>query len=132
MTVRNATPRHAPGRLLTALQQAILDLLWEHRGATAEQVREGLLPAHRLKDSSIRTLLRRLEARGLVKHRLDGKLFVYEAKAAPQSVAARTIRQMIQGIWAGSAEQFLVGMIDEQVVTPEEIERLAKKVRGRK
>ena len=80
----------------------------------------------------MRTLLRRLEARGLVMHELDGKVFVYQASTAPHSVAARTIRQLIQGVWAGSAEQFLIGMLDEHVITPEEIERLAKKVRGRK
>lgn len=99
---------------------------------TAEQVREGLSPGTRLKDSSVRTLLRRLEARGLVTHRTEGKVFIYEARTAPKSVAARTIRDLIQGVWAGSVEQFLVGMVDEKVITPAELERLAKKVRGRK
>jgi predicted transcriptional regulator len=120
MTVRNTS-----GRLLTALQQAIVDLLWKSGGMSADQVRERLAPAHRLKDSSVRTLLRRLEARGLVKHRVDGKLFIYEAKSASQSVAARAVRQLIQGVWSGSVEQFLVGMVDEKLVTPEELERLA-------
>ena len=126
MTVRNTS-----GRLLTALQQAILELLWTRGASTAEQVREGLVPAHRLKDSSVRTLLRRLEARGLVKHRLDGKVFLYEARAAPRSVAARTVHQLIDRVWGGSVEQFLVGMVDEKLVTPQELERLAKKVKGR-
>ena len=117
---------------MTALQQAILDLLWTRGELTADQVREGVLPTHRLKDSSIRTLLRRLEARGLVTHRVDGKVFVYEASAAPKSVAARTIRHLIQGVWAGSVEQFLIGMVDEKLITPAELERLSRKVRARK
>ncbi len=127
MTVRNTS-----GRLLTTLQQAILDLLWTRGASTAEQVREGLVPAHRLKDSSVRTLLRRLEARGLVRHRVEGKVFMYEAKAAPRSVAARTVHQLIDRVWAGSVEQFLVGMVDEKLVTAEELARLAKKVKARK
>ena len=127
MTLRNTS-----GRVLTALQQAILDLLWTRGELTADQVREGVLPTHRLKDSSIRTLLRRLEARGLVTHRVDGKVFVYEASTAPKSVAARTIRHLIQGVWAGSVEQFLIGMVDEKVITPAELERLSRKVRARK
>ena len=61
------TPRDTQRRPLTELQQAILDRLWSRGPATADQIREALLPAHRLKDSSVRTLLRRLEARGFVK-----------------------------------------------------------------
>ena len=122
------TSRNASRRPLTDLQQAILDLLHARGAATAEQVREGLLPAHRLKDSSVRTLLRRLEARGYLRHRTEGKVFVYEVTAAPRQVAAHSIRQMIDRFWAGSAEQFLTGMVDEKILTPGEIERLARRI----
>ena len=76
------TLRNIAARPLTDLQQAILDFIWEQGSATAEQVREGLWPNHRLKDPTVRTLLRRLEARGLLTHRLDGKVFCYRATVA--------------------------------------------------
>lgn len=113
---------------MTELQQAILDRLWSSGPATAEQIREALRPAHRLKDSSVRTLLRRLETRGFVAHRLDGKTFVYEATMAPKRVAAHSVRQIIDRFWSGSVEQFLTGMVDEKVVTPGEIARLVRKI----
>ena len=113
---------------MTELQQAILDRLWSSGPATAEQIREALRPAHRLKDSSVRTLLRRLELRGLVAHRLDGKTFVYEAKMAPTRVAAHSVRQIIDRFWSGSVEQFLTGMVDEKILTPAEIARLARRI----
>ncbi len=125
MTTRNAHPRP-----LTELQQAILGLLCDRGPASAERIREGLQPPHRLKDSSVRTLLRRLEQRGYVTHRTEGKLFIYEATTAPRQVAARSIRQMIDRFWSGSVEQFLTGMVDEKLLTPGEIARLAKKVHG--
>jgi BlaI family penicillinase repressor len=106
----------------------MLDRLWSRGAATAEQIREALSPAHRLKDSSVRTLLRRLEARGYVSHRLDGKTFVYQATMAPKRVAAHTVRQIIDRFWSGSVEQFLTGMVDENILTPAEIARLARKV----
>ena len=123
MTVRNTHRRP-----LTELQHAILDQLWSNGPATAEQIRGALLPAHRLKDSSVRTLLRRLEARGYVSHRLDGKTFVYQATMAAKRVAAHSVRQIIDRFWSGSVEQFLTGMVDEQILTPTEIARLARKV----
>ena len=127
MTLSNLT--HRP---LTELQQAILDFLWSEGPATAEQVREALLPKHPLKDSSVRTLLRRLESQGHLKHRLEGKTFLYTAVAPARSLAARTVRQIIDRFWGGSAEQFVVGMVDEKVLTLEQIQRLARKVKGPK
>jgi predicted transcriptional regulator len=127
MTIRNIATRP-----LTELQQAILDFIWACGAATAEQVREALLPRHPLKDSSVRTLLRRLEARGYLSHRLDGKIFVYQAAVPSRSVAARAVQHIIERFCSGSAEQFLVGMVDEKVLSIDEIRRLARKVRSKK
>jgi predicted transcriptional regulator len=105
-------------------------VLWTGGPATAETIREQLGGRHPLKDSSVRTLLRRLEARGFVTHTLDGKVFVYAAKAPAQRVAAKAVRSIIDRFWSGSIEQFLTGMVDEKVLSASELERLAKKVRA--
>ena len=119
-------------RPLTDLQQAILDVIWKQGSATADQVREGLLPAHRLKDPTVRTLLRRLEARGFLAHRVEGKVFVYQARVPRRRVAARAVQHIIERFCSGSADQFLAGMVDERVLTVEQIERLALKVKGQR
>ena len=95
-------------------------------------MREALLPKHPLKDSSVRTLLRRLESQGYLSHRLAGQTFVYRATAPARSVAARAVRNIIERFWAGSAEQFVAGMVDEKVLSIEELQRLAKKVKASK
>ena len=117
---------------LTDLQQAILDFIWSKGAATSEQIREALLPEHPLKDPSVRTLLRRLEERGYLSHRLEGKVFVYRARVQPQGVAARAVQQIIDRLCSGSVEQFLVGMVDENVLSMKQIQRLARKVRKSK
>ena len=119
-------------RPLTALQQAILDFIWAKGPATADQVRESLLPDHPLKDSSVRTLLRRLEAQGYLRHRLEGKSYLYQAAEPTSNFAVRTVRQLIERFWEGSAEQFVVGMVDAKVLSVEALQRLAKKVRAPK
>jgi BlaI family penicillinase repressor len=126
------TPRNTPSGPLTELQQVILDFIWSAGSATADQVREALQPRRPLKDSSIRTLLRRLEARGYVRHRLHGKVYRYEAAVPSRGVAARAVRQIIERFCAGSVDQFLTGMVDEKVLSVAQIERLARKVRNRK
>lgn len=99
---------------------------------TADQVRTALEPTHPLKDSSVRTLLRRLEARGLLSHNVEGKVFVYRAETSSRRMAARSVKQLIDGFWAGSAERFLAGLVDEKVLSASELERLARKVKARK
>ena len=126
------TRRNDSTHPLTDLQQAILDYLWAKGPLTAEGVREGLQRTFPLKDSSMRTLLRRLEARGLVTHRTEGKVFIYEAVQPPQQVAAGAVRHIIQRFFSGSVEQMLVGMVDEKVLSASDLERLARKVRSRK
>jgi predicted transcriptional regulator len=123
VTVSNSNPRP-----LTPLQQDILECVWEHGPLTADQLRERLATKHRLKDSSIRTLLRRLESQGYLRHSVEGKSYLYEAAESPASAAARTVRNLIHRFWAGSAEKFLVGMVDEKVLSAAQIRQLAKKV----
>jgi BlaI family transcriptional regulator, penicillinase repressor len=119
-------------RELTDLQQAIVDFIWNAGPSTAEQVREGLAPKHELKDSTVRTLLRRLEDRDYLTHTINGKVFVYSASMPSRRVAARSVKKIIERFWAGSAEQFLAGMVDEKVLTAAQIRKLASKVKGPK
>ena len=126
------TERNGQSRPLTELQQSIMEILWTGGPATSEQVRRALRPRRPLKDSSVRTLLRRLEARGYVRHRLEGRVFVYRARVEPRTLAARAVRHIIDRFWAGSADQFLVGMVDEEVLSLREIHRLLRKVRKTK
>jgi predicted transcriptional regulator len=79
------TGRHSSTHPVTELQQAILEFIWSKGPATAEEVREGLLPKHPLKDPSVRTLLRRLEERG------------YDKQYALDSAAK--IRQGVMPLW---------------------------------
>jgi predicted transcriptional regulator len=123
------THRNKDLRPLTDLQQTILEMVWGRGSATAEQVRAALAARFPLSDSSVRTLLRRLEARGYLTHHLDGKVFVYEAALPPQRVAAGAVRQIIKRFWAGSAERFLLGMVDEQIVSGDELRKLARKIK---
>jgi BlaI family penicillinase repressor len=61
----------------TDLEQALMASVWRRGSATAEQVREDLTPKHKLKESTIRTLLGRLEKKGHLKHSVDGRTYVY-------------------------------------------------------
>jgi BlaI family penicillinase repressor len=116
----------------TPLEQFIMDYVWMHPNCTAEMCREGLSNERKLKDSTIRTILRKLEEKGYVTHTVDGRTFVYRATDTRRDVAVQSARHLIDRFFGGSAEEFLVGLVDNQVLEPKQIQRLAQKIASRK
>jgi predicted transcriptional regulator len=109
-----------------------MDFVWSHPGCTAETCREGVAATRALKDSTIRTILRNLEEKGYVSHKVDGRTFVYRAKDTQRNVAAQAARQLIDRFCGGSVEELLVGLVDNQVLEPDELQRLADRIASRK
>jgi BlaI family transcriptional regulator, penicillinase repressor len=123
--MRSSKPLRNP---FTDLEQAIMASVWRRESATAEQVREDLAAKHKLKESTIRTLLGRLEKKGHLKHSVDGRTYVYTSTEGPQSFAIKVVRQLIERFCAGSAEQLLVGMVDNEVLDADQLRRLADEI----
>ncbi len=105
-----------------------MEILWAQGSGTAEQIRTALAPHHTLKDSSVRTMLLRLEKKGYVVHRTEGKAFVYSGVEKPRNVAVRAVRQILDRFCDGSLEQLLVGMVEDKAVDRAELQRLAQKL----
>lgn len=109
-----------------------MEVVWERKTATAEEVRLALAERHPMKESTVRTILARLEEKGYVTHTLDGRTNVYSGADAPQNVAAHSVRQIIERFCGGSVEQLLVGMVNNDVVDEQELKRLAQRIARRK
>jgi predicted transcriptional regulator len=117
---------------LSELEHLIMGVVWSRASCTAEDVRTALADRHPMKESTVRTMLKRLEEKGYVRHRVDGRTNVYSGVDAPQSVAAKAVRQIIDRFCGGSVEQLLVGMVANDVVDERELERLAQRIARRK
>jgi BlaI family transcriptional regulator, penicillinase repressor len=130
VTTRSATDRNTATP--SGLEAEVLRLLWRLGPATAEQVREQLTPGRPLKDSTIRTLLRRLTVKGFAKHEMVGRSYVYEARVQPGAAAAQAVRRIIDRFCGGSVEQLLVGLVDGEVVGDKELQAIAGKIAAAK
>jgi BlaI family transcriptional regulator, penicillinase repressor len=116
---------------LGEVEQAVMDYIWTHGPSTSEACRQGLAASRPMKDSTIRTMLRRLEEKGYLTHVLEGRTFVYKASDARQNVAVRAVKGIIDRFCGGSAEQLVLGMVDNAVLDRKQLERLARKIAER-
>ena len=119
-------------KTISPLGQLLMDYVWAHPGCTAEMCREGVAAERALKDSTVRTILRNLEEKGYVIHDIDGRTFIYRAVDSKRNVAVQAAQQLIDRFCGGSVEELLVGLVDNQVLEPEQLQRLAEKIASRK
>lgn len=108
------------------LEHELLTLLWKHGAMTAVAVRNAL---HRdLKDPTIRTVLRRLEEKGYVNHRVERGTFIYTAKETQERAAAKAVKGIVDKFCGGSLERLLLGLVEASVVEPKQLDALVGKV----
>ena len=114
------------------VEQAVMDYVWTSGPCTSEQCREALAATRPMKESTIRTVLRRLEEKGYVRHEVSGRTFVYRAAEGRQNVAVRAVKSIIDRFCGGSAEQLVIGMVDNEVLDRKQLEQLARRIVARK
>lgn len=108
------------------LEREVMRLVWARGPITAEVVREQL--PRRLKESTVRTVLRRLEDKGYTKHTVDGRTYVYHATELRGRVAARAVQRVADWFCNGSIEEVLAGMVESAMLDPKQLRALADRV----
>jgi BlaI family penicillinase repressor len=121
----NAKTSHDPA-FLGDLERDVLRIVWKSEPVTAETVRENL--GRRLKESTIRTVLHRLEKKGYLRHSIENRTYVYQAVRAPRQVAAIAVKRIVDWLCDGSMEELLVGMVDIELVDQAQLQQLSSKV----
>src|SRR5690349_24907243 len=108
------------------LEREVMQLVWAHGPVTAEAVRERV--SKPLKESTVRTVLRRLEDKGYTTHTVDGRTYVYQAPEPRARVAAKAVQRIVDWLCNGAAEEVLVGMVDTKMLDQRQLRTLAAQV----
>ena len=111
---------------LGELEREVMQLVWLGGEVTADEIRLRL--DRKPKESTVRTVLRRLEEKGYVTHTVDGRTFIFRAAEARPQVAARAVKGIVDWLCNGSVEEVLVGMVDAQMLDRRTLQRLAKRI----
>jgi BlaI family transcriptional regulator, penicillinase repressor len=117
---------------LTDVENDIMRVIWDAGPCSVEAVHQVVAQNRALKETTVRTLLRRLEHKGYLQHHSDGRAYIYRATEPSRSLAARAVRQIIDRFCHGSVEELVSGMVDAKVLTAAELKRLEDVVRSRR
>jgi predicted transcriptional regulator len=100
----------------------VMAVLWELGDGTVAEVREKL-PAD-LAYTTVLTILRKLEAKGLVRHKVEGKAHRYIPRVAQKNARRSVLGRLIEKLFDGSPEQLLAHLVDDHNLTPAQVRRM--------
>ncbi len=125
ITHGSAMDNRSPSEL-GELERAVLLHVWRLGSASAEQVRAAL--SRPLKESTVRTVLRRLEEKGHLVHSVQGRTFIYRAAQSRGQVAANAVKRIADWFCGGSLEEVVAGLVEARMIEEKELLRLTEKI----
>ncbi len=109
---------------LTELQLAILHILWESGEATTQQVHAAMAEVRGLALTTVATLLSRLEKRGVLSHRKEGRQYVYWALVTEKEVRHSKVRELTASLFEGDPSALVRHLVRAHDVDRDQLERL--------
>jgi predicted transcriptional regulator len=109
---------------LTDLQIAIMRILWERREATVVEIAEALRDERGLAQTTIATLLSRLERRGVVSHRTRARQFVYTPLVTESEVQRSMVTELTERLFDGDVAALMTHLLSAREVSSGDLERI--------
>jgi BlaI family penicillinase repressor len=107
----------------------VMAVLWETKSGTVTEVRDRL-PAD-LAYTTVLTILRKLETKGFLRREEEGKAHRYYPRVARQTAQRSAIGRIVEKMFSGSPELLVSHLVEEHNLSPDEIERLRKRLGGK-
>ena len=114
---------------LSDLQLAVMRVLWDKGEASAAQVQQALERSRKLAITTVSTLLMRLEKKGVVHHRTEGRTFVYRPRVSELEMRRKTISSVIRNLFRGNPSEVVGQILSQRDVSKEDLARMNKLIR---
>ena len=113
---------------LTEAQREIMQVVWERGEVTVAEVRDALAPRRELARNTVQTTMVRLEEKGWLKHREQGRTFIYSANVPQKVSLGAKVSHMIDRLFAGSPEEMVTALIEYRGLTQDEAQRIREMI----
>ncbi|HXK09650.1 MAG TPA: BlaI/MecI/CopY family transcriptional regulator [Vicinamibacteria bacterium] len=121
-----------PSPTLTPQELEIMKEVWSRGHATVRDVYEALLRERKVAYTTVMTMMNVLEKKGHLRKKADRRSFVYRPTRPRRQVVGSMVRDFVQRVFGGSAAPLLAHLVDEEALTREELDDLAKRIRERR
>ena len=112
-------------------QIALMRVLWAQGETSVAAAAEALAPERRLAHTTVATMLTRLEKRGLVEARRDGRQLLYRARVAEHEVRRSMVSSLLGTLFAGDAKALVAHLLREDEIAPGDLERVRALIDGK-
>jgi predicted transcriptional regulator len=109
---------------LSPAQREIMEIVWERGEVTANEVRRVLSRTRKVARNTVRTLLERMEDKGWLEHRAEGRTFLYTAARPRQDAVGQKVREIVDTVCGGSPETLVSALLDYRGLRPDELQRI--------
>ena len=113
------------------LQLRIMQVLWDSGPAAVAEVQERL-GGQPLAYTTVATMLRKMEDRGLVRHEEARRRFIYEAAITAEEVTRSMADDLVDRLFEGSLSQAVSHLLDSREVSRRELAELERLIQQRK
>jgi len=113
---------------LSELQIALMRVLWRQGEASVADIATILGAERGLKYTTVATLLTRLERRGVVAQRRDGRVLIYHAVASEPQVRRSMVADLIGSLFGGDPRALVAHLVDESEIAPGDLERVRRQL----
>jgi BlaI family transcriptional regulator, penicillinase repressor len=120
-----------PRYRLGDLQLAIMKVLWEAGAAAVTDVHHALAD-NNLAYTTVATMLRKMEAKGLVRHREEGRRFIYLPAVTEEGVTRSMADDVLERVFEGNLADMVSHLLDSRSVSPAELDALEKMIAKRR
>jgi BlaI family penicillinase repressor len=114
------------------LQLRIMKVFWASGEATVATVHQAVGAENDLAYTTVATMLRKMEARGLLRHRLEARSFVYRAAVAEEAVSRGMADHLLERLFEGSLADMVRHLLSHREVSRAELSKLEKLIAERK
>ncbi|HZP66253.1 MAG TPA: BlaI/MecI/CopY family transcriptional regulator [Rudaea sp.] len=121
-----------PDVVLSELQIAVMRVLWQRGEASVADVAAALAEERGLKYTTAATLLTRLDKRGVVKQRRDGRQLVYRALVSEPQVRRSMVSELIGSLFGGDPRALVAHLVSEAEIASGDVERVRKRLAKRR
>jgi len=121
-----------PEQTPTERELEILKILWERGEATVRSVHEEMSRHAPIVQNTVQAFLRTMEDKGLVRHRLEGRTFIYEPVLRPQDTKQKLVSRVLHRVFDGAIDQLVQSALSLRRPTNDELAKLEALIREAK